>query len=85
MVPRSDKLQTCSTARDLARETNRAVKGIGAVPGGPSHFHKYSKYLKTTGFELFNTSPPPHLTFEFEIEVWGPFGLNTSLYYIYFV
>ena len=44
---------------DLTREANRAVNGIGAVPGGPSHFHKYSKYLKTTGFELFNTSPPP--------------------------
>ena len=42
---------------DLTRETNRAVKGIGAVPGGPSHFHKYSKYLKHQFFVCHSTIP----------------------------
>ena len=40
---------------DLTRETNRAVKGIGAVPGGPCHLHKYSKYLEQQVFVPFQT------------------------------
>ena len=52
---------------DLTRETNRAVKGIGAVPGGPCHFHKYSKYLK---HQFFCAIPqPPTLPPDIEIHL----------------